>query len=92
MSQSCNALTDPKESKCTCPCLDCIEGNHCGGEYWYPEDAGEDGPEPQLIGVCHHLTDSMAHDLGLVMEGCDCHRCRPELYEDDEDPDDDLTG
>lgn len=72
------------EPRCTCPCIDCIEGNHCGGEYWWPEEAGEDGPEPQLIGVCHHLSDQAAHAMGLVVENCDCHHCRPDLHEDEE--------
>jgi hypothetical protein len=45
--------------KCTCPCIDCIEGKHCGGEYWWPPEPveHENGivEEPQLIGVCEHL-------------------------------------
>ncbi len=47
------------EPKCTCPCIDCIEGNHCGGEYWWPPEPveNEDGTiiEPQLIGICEHI-------------------------------------
>lgn len=48
------------EPKCTCPCIYCIAGQHCGGEFWWPDEAidpgtGEDIIEPQLIGVCEHL-------------------------------------
>jgi hypothetical protein len=52
-------MSEEYEIKCTCPCIDCIEGNHCGGEYWWPPEVveKEDGTveEPQLIGVCEHL-------------------------------------
>jgi hypothetical protein len=47
------------ETKCTCPCIDCIAGQHCGGEYWWPSEPVEldDGTieEPRLIGICEHL-------------------------------------
>lgn len=37
-----------QEHPCTCCCLDCIEGQHCGGTVndhgwcWWPADEGED--------------------------------------------------
>lgn len=34
--------------RCTCPCLDCIEGAHCGGVY------RDDGA---TIGECHEVVD-----------------------------------
>ena len=44
------------EPKCTCPCIDCIEGNHCGGEFWWPPDVDEEtGQEPQMVGKCEYL-------------------------------------
>jgi hypothetical protein len=52
-------VSEEYKIKCTCPCIDCIEGNHCGGEYWWPPEPAEneDGTveEPQLIGVCEYL-------------------------------------
>jgi hypothetical protein len=35
--------------RCTCPCLDCIEGKHCGGEY-----TDDDGV---FVGECHEIVD-----------------------------------
>jgi hypothetical protein len=70
-----------EELKCTCPCIDCIEGNHCGGVYIWPDDNGDE----QIIGECHHITDEMYHEMGIVVDGCDCHNCDPGLYEDDDD-------
>lgn len=37
------------ESKCTYPCIGCIEGNHCGGFYW----AEEYGREVLTV-VCYY--------------------------------------
>ena len=37
--------------KCTCPCIECIEGNHCGGFYYWPDADGNE----KLIGVCEHI-------------------------------------
>ena len=54
--------------KCTCPCIDCIAGNHCGGEY-YIDETGE------LIGVCNHpdaIIRSMFCDNFLEADHDDC--------------------
>lgn len=40
-----------EQPRCTCPCIDCIEGNHCGGQYWWPDENGEE----QLIGECEYI-------------------------------------
>lgn len=41
--------------KCTCPCIDCIEGQHCGGDYTL-----DDGT---LVGICRHLP----YELGEIL-------------------------
>lgn len=40
---------------CTCPCLDCIEGTHCGDPY-YDDETGA------LIGECHEVVDERQTD------------------------------
>jgi hypothetical protein len=67
--------------ECTCPCIDCIEGNHCGGQYWIEDESGED----ILVGECGYISIEQWHDMGIVVDGCDCHKCRPELYENEDD-------
>jgi len=42
---------------CTCPCLDCIEGTHCGGPYTDDETSA-------LIGECHEVVDERPVDDG----------------------------
>ncbi len=73
----CGMGGEMSDIKCTCPCIDCIEGNHCGGLYYWPDKYGEE----QLIGICEHMSDEEAHNIGIIVDGCDCERCRPELYE-----------
>lgn len=36
--------------RCTCPCLDCTEGTHCGGMYTDDETGA-------IIGECHEIVD-----------------------------------
>jgi len=52
-------MTKSPEQKCTCPCIDCIEGNHCGGYYYDPFD--ETNEEP--IGVCEYFPQDDGSDL-----------------------------
>lgn len=41
--------------RCTCPCLDCIEGAHCGRVY-------QDDETGALIGECHEVVDERPAD------------------------------
>ena len=39
--------------RCSCPCLDCIGGLHCGGTYILDSEIG-DSKAGDLIGICHY--------------------------------------
>lgn len=73
-------MTENDSPKCTCPCIDCIEGNHCGGEFWWPDEpidpgTGEPIIEPQLIGACEYIPwDALIPDEFHHMDydGMDC--------------------
>lgn len=41
-------IESESDEDCTCPCLNCIEGTHCGGVY---QDDGA------TIGECHEIVD-----------------------------------
>ena len=63
---------------CNCPCMDCIEGRHCGELYWISAEASADGQEHQF--ECNEATpDDEYVDMGY-------ERLDPD--EDDPMPDD----
>lgn len=48
-------LPEEPPYKCTCPCIDCIEGRHCGGDYLVNNEGEADGEVVTIIiGTCHY--------------------------------------
>jgi len=39
------------DGECTCACIDCIEGNHCGGKYIIDNDNGDE----EVVGECKDI-------------------------------------
>lgn len=65
------------ENTCTCFCIDCIEGNHCGGVFTDTDDEGNE----EVIGICNN-PDAL---MELLME--DQERLLDWGDEDEEDDD-----
>ena len=39
------------DGECACACIDCIEGNHCGGKYIIDNDNGDE----EVVGECKDI-------------------------------------
>ncbi len=62
MTQPTETPVTDEKPKCNCACIDCIEGNHCGGEFWWPTEE-VDGQEPQLVGKCEYIPDDWIEEV-----------------------------